>query len=106
MEFSYEVHYRTGIPLLKSDEQLLETLEHNQVRWIFLLRVVFLLSYNFRLLPNVSIHLFLGHLLASGSRHGTMWDRKVQALVLRELALEWEMDRRAPGGLRREREAL
>ncbi|EPY83258.1 dynein heavy chain 11, axonemal [Camelus ferus] len=31
MEFSYEVHYRTGIPLLKSDEQLFETLEHNQV---------------------------------------------------------------------------
>ncbi|XP_053409478.1 dynein axonemal heavy chain 11 [Nycticebus coucang] len=32
MEFSYEVHYRTGIPLLKSDEQLFETLEHNQVQ--------------------------------------------------------------------------
>ncbi|KFO26066.1 Dynein heavy chain 11, axonemal [Fukomys damarensis] len=32
MEFSYEVHYRTSIPLLKSDEQLLETLEHNQVQ--------------------------------------------------------------------------
>ncbi|XP_023606561.1 dynein heavy chain 11, axonemal, partial [Myotis lucifugus] len=31
-EFSYEVHYRTGIPLLKSDEQLFETLEHNQVQ--------------------------------------------------------------------------
>uniref|UniRef100_A0A2K6TF76 Dynein axonemal heavy chain 11 n=1 Tax=Saimiri boliviensis boliviensis TaxID=39432 RepID=A0A2K6TF76_SAIBB len=36
MEFSYEVHYQTGVPLLKSDEQLFETLEHNQVRWIFL----------------------------------------------------------------------
>ncbi|EHB17858.1 Dynein heavy chain 11, axonemal [Heterocephalus glaber] len=32
MEFSYEVHYRTSIPLLKSDEQLFETLEHNQVQ--------------------------------------------------------------------------
>ncbi|XP_059027314.1 dynein axonemal heavy chain 11 [Mustela lutreola] len=32
MEFSYEIHYRTGIPLLKSDEQLFETLEHNQVQ--------------------------------------------------------------------------
>ncbi|XP_032944295.1 dynein axonemal heavy chain 11 isoform X2 [Rhinolophus ferrumequinum] len=32
MEFSYEVHYRTGVPLLKSDEQLFETLEHNQVQ--------------------------------------------------------------------------
>ncbi|XP_076978309.1 dynein axonemal heavy chain 11 isoform X2 [Tamandua tetradactyla] len=32
MEFSYEVHYRTGIPLLRSDEQLFETLEHNQVQ--------------------------------------------------------------------------
>ncbi|XP_062957128.1 dynein axonemal heavy chain 11 [Cynocephalus volans] len=32
MEFSYEVYYRTGIPLLKSDEQLFETLEHSQVQ--------------------------------------------------------------------------
>uniref|UniRef100_A0A8C5KUF0 Dynein axonemal heavy chain 11 n=1 Tax=Jaculus jaculus TaxID=51337 RepID=A0A8C5KUF0_JACJA len=32
VEFSYEVHYRTGVPLLKSDEQLFETLEHNQVQ--------------------------------------------------------------------------
>ncbi|XP_063095395.1 dynein axonemal heavy chain 11 isoform X2 [Cavia porcellus] len=32
MEFSYEIHYRTSIPLLKSDEQLFETLEHNQVQ--------------------------------------------------------------------------
>uniref|UniRef100_A0A4W2DC87 Dynein axonemal heavy chain 11 n=1 Tax=Bos indicus x Bos taurus TaxID=30522 RepID=A0A4W2DC87_BOBOX len=32
MEFSYEVHYRTGIPLLKFDELLFETLEHNQVQ--------------------------------------------------------------------------
>nr|XP_036878224.1 dynein heavy chain 11, axonemal [Manis javanica] len=32
MEFSYDVHYRTGIPLLKSDEQLFEILEHNQVQ--------------------------------------------------------------------------
>eukprot|EP00069_Balaena_mysticetus_P007189 bmy_18962T0 len=30
MEFSYEVHSRTGILLLKFDEQLFETLEHNQ----------------------------------------------------------------------------
>ncbi|KAM5271528.1 dynein axonemal heavy chain 11 [Ctenodactylus gundi] len=32
MAFSYEVHYRTSTPLLKSDEQLFETLEHNQVQ--------------------------------------------------------------------------
>ncbi|PNJ55828.1 DNAH11 isoform 5 [Pongo abelii] len=32
VKFSYEVHYRTGIPLLKFDEQLFETLEHNQVQ--------------------------------------------------------------------------
>ncbi|CAO2587710.1 Dynein axonemal heavy chain 11, partial [Lemmus lemmus] len=32
LEFSYEAHHRTGIPLLKSDEQLFETLEHNQVQ--------------------------------------------------------------------------
>ncbi|KAM5302539.1 dynein axonemal heavy chain 11 isoform 2-T2 [Glossophaga mutica] len=32
MEFSYEVHYRTGVPLLKCEEQLFETLEHNQVQ--------------------------------------------------------------------------
>nr|XP_021498287.1 dynein heavy chain 11, axonemal [Meriones unguiculatus] len=30
LEFSYEAHYRTGTPLLKCDEQLFETLEHNQ----------------------------------------------------------------------------
>lgn len=60
MEFSYEVHYRTGIPLLKSDEQLFETLEHNQVRWIFLLQILFLLNFNFSLLPNFSVIYFLG----------------------------------------------
>ncbi|XP_027272227.1 dynein heavy chain 11, axonemal isoform X2 [Cricetulus griseus] len=32
LEFSYETHHRTGTPLLKSDEQLFETLEHNQVQ--------------------------------------------------------------------------
>uniref|UniRef100_S4RSK5 Dynein heavy chain linker domain-containing protein n=1 Tax=Petromyzon marinus TaxID=7757 RepID=S4RSK5_PETMA len=32
MEFSYEQHHRTGTPLLKSDEELIETLEENQVR--------------------------------------------------------------------------
>uniref|UniRef100_UPI00398F1A35 dynein axonemal heavy chain 11 n=1 Tax=Pristiophorus japonicus TaxID=55135 RepID=UPI00398F1A35 len=32
MEFSYEKHYSTGIPLLKSDETLIETLEDNQVQ--------------------------------------------------------------------------
>ncbi|XP_078721925.1 dynein axonemal heavy chain 11 [Lampetra fluviatilis] len=31
MEFSYEQHHRTGTPLLKSDEELIETLEENQV---------------------------------------------------------------------------
>ncbi|KAJ8415860.1 hypothetical protein AAFF_G00404170 [Aldrovandia affinis] len=30
MEFSYEEHYRTSTPLLKSDEDLIETLEENQ----------------------------------------------------------------------------
>uniref|UniRef100_A0A8C3IDJ0 Dynein axonemal heavy chain 11 n=1 Tax=Chrysemys picta bellii TaxID=8478 RepID=A0A8C3IDJ0_CHRPI len=32
MEFCYEKHYRTRTPLLKSDEQLFETLENNQVQ--------------------------------------------------------------------------
>ncbi|CAH6779586.1 Dnah11 [Phodopus roborovskii] len=32
LEFSYEAHHRTGTPLLKSDEQLFEILEHNQVQ--------------------------------------------------------------------------
>ncbi|XP_072570592.1 dynein axonemal heavy chain 11 isoform X2 [Paramormyrops kingsleyae] len=32
MEFSYEVHQSTGTPLLKSDENLIETLEDNQVQ--------------------------------------------------------------------------
>nr|XP_056713421.1 dynein axonemal heavy chain 11 [Euleptes europaea] len=32
MEFSYEKHYRTNIPLLKTDEQLFETLDNNQVQ--------------------------------------------------------------------------
>ncbi|KAL8165284.1 UNVERIFIED_CONTAM: hypothetical protein K2H54_038432 [Gekko kuhli] len=32
MEFTYEKHYRTNIPLLKIDEQLFETLDNNQVQ--------------------------------------------------------------------------
>ncbi|XP_030631579.1 dynein axonemal heavy chain 9 isoform X2 [Chanos chanos] len=32
MEFGYETHPRTGVPLLKSDEDLIETLEDNQVQ--------------------------------------------------------------------------
>ncbi|XP_043549538.1 dynein axonemal heavy chain 11 isoform X1 [Chiloscyllium plagiosum] len=32
MEFSYETHHSTGTPLLKSDENLIETLEDNQVQ--------------------------------------------------------------------------
>ncbi|GCB76344.1 hypothetical protein scyTo_0019123, partial [Scyliorhinus torazame] len=32
MELSYETHYSTGAPLLKSDENLIETLEDNQVQ--------------------------------------------------------------------------
>lgn len=31
MEFEYESHLRTSIPLLKSSEELIETLEDNQV---------------------------------------------------------------------------
>lgn len=31
MDFSYEEHHSTGTPLLKSDENLIETLEDNQV---------------------------------------------------------------------------
>ena len=31
MEFEYEKHPRTGVPLVKSDEELIETLEDNQV---------------------------------------------------------------------------
>jgi hypothetical protein len=55
MEFSYEAHYRTGIPLLKSDEQLFETLEHNQVRWTILI-----LIDDFRFFPSSNTeHLFI-----------------------------------------------
>ncbi|XP_072903303.1 LOW QUALITY PROTEIN: dynein axonemal heavy chain 11 [Hemitrygon akajei] len=32
MEFSYEIHHSTGTPLLKSDANLVETLEDNQVQ--------------------------------------------------------------------------
>ncbi|XP_037134453.1 dynein heavy chain 9, axonemal [Syngnathus acus] len=32
MRFQYEPHHRTGIPLLRSDEELIETLEDNQVQ--------------------------------------------------------------------------
>uniref|UniRef100_A0A4W3JPZ5 Dynein axonemal heavy chain 11 n=1 Tax=Callorhinchus milii TaxID=7868 RepID=A0A4W3JPZ5_CALMI len=32
MEFSYEKHHRTATPLLKSDEELIETLDDNQVQ--------------------------------------------------------------------------
>ncbi|XP_044310020.1 dynein axonemal heavy chain 9 [Varanus komodoensis] len=32
MEFQYEAHPRTNVPLLKSDEELIETLEDNQVQ--------------------------------------------------------------------------
>ena len=38
MEFEYEKHARTGVPLLKSDEELIETLEDNQV-WVVILRI-------------------------------------------------------------------
>lgn len=31
MELSYEEHYQASVPLLKSDEQLIETLEDHQV---------------------------------------------------------------------------
>ena len=31
MEFEYENHYRTGISLLRTSEELIETLEDNQV---------------------------------------------------------------------------
>lgn len=33
MQFNYELHNRTGKSLLKSDEELIETLEENQVRY-------------------------------------------------------------------------
>ena len=32
MQFSYEPHHRTQVPLLRSDEELIETLEDNQVQ--------------------------------------------------------------------------
>ena len=32
MKFQYEPHHRTQIPLLRSDEDLIETLEDNQVQ--------------------------------------------------------------------------
>lgn len=31
MELSYEDHYQTSVPLLKCDEELIETLEDHQV---------------------------------------------------------------------------
>ncbi|KAK2526350.1 hypothetical protein Q9966_010934 [Columba livia] len=34
MEFSYEEHHRNGAPLLKTDGQLLQTLDHNQKWWV------------------------------------------------------------------------
>lgn len=33
MQFNYEPHTRTGKSLLKSDEELIETLEENQVQY-------------------------------------------------------------------------
>lgn len=36
MHFSYENHLNTGTPLLKSDENLIETLEDNQVPQLFI----------------------------------------------------------------------
>lgn len=61
MEFSYEVHYRTGVPLLKSDEQLFETLEHNQVRWLFLLQIFSfeITILDFSQIPILNIYLFI-----------------------------------------------
>lgn len=32
MQFRYEAHHRTQVPLLRSDEELIETLEDNQVQ--------------------------------------------------------------------------
>ncbi len=32
MELSYENHYRTSVPMLKCDEELIETLEDHQVK--------------------------------------------------------------------------
>lgn len=31
VELSYEEHYQTSVPLLKSDDELIETLEDHQV---------------------------------------------------------------------------
>lgn len=33
MEFSYEDHYQTSVPMLKCDEELIETLEDHQVNY-------------------------------------------------------------------------
>ncbi|XP_032902051.1 dynein heavy chain 11, axonemal [Amblyraja radiata] len=38
MEFSYEEHHRTGTPLLKLDEELIEILDDNQVQLQFVLQ--------------------------------------------------------------------
>ena len=41
MTFNYELHTRTGLSLIQSDEELIETLEENQVEFIVdLLKVV------------------------------------------------------------------
>ena len=53
MTFNYELHTRTGLSLIQSDEELIETLEENQVgfSWIFnyyvfIILVIFLLILN------------------------------------------------------------
>ncbi|XP_058960986.2 dynein beta chain, ciliary-like [Pocillopora verrucosa] len=56
MEFEYESHMRTGIPLLKSSEELIETLEDNQVQ-----------------LQNLITSKYIGHFLEEVS----MWQKKL-----------------------------
>ena len=56
MEFEYEKHLRTKVPLLKSSEELIETLEDNQVQ-----------------LQNLMTSKYIGHFL----EEVTMWQKKL-----------------------------
>lgn len=56
MEFEYEEHHRTKVPLLKSSEELIETLEDNQVQ-----------------LQNLMTSKYIGHFL----EEVTSWQKKL-----------------------------
>lgn len=100
MEFSYEVHYRTGVPLLKCEEQLFETLEHNQVRCIFLLKFFFfwITVWDFFQVSVVFIH-FLGICLYQAPGRVPVGIKRYEHLFPRNLHLSGETDRGPKGRL-------